>query len=77
MASIRTRQRANGTTAHCVLFRHDGQQSTLTFEGGKAADAFPAAVEAHGVALETTGGRSVEGSARTIIDDCVARTAQR
>ncbi len=50
MASIRVRRRADGTTAYCVLFRHDGQQSTLTFEGEKAAEAFKAAVDAYGPA---------------------------
>ncbi|HPY26015.1 MAG TPA: hypothetical protein PLK19_17040 [Mycobacterium sp.] len=48
MASIRPRPRADGTTAYVVLFRHEGRQSTLTFDTEIAAEAFRAAVEAHG-----------------------------
>jgi integrase len=50
VASVRPRPRADGTTAYVVLFRHDGRQTTVTFDTEKAAEAFRAAVDAHGPA---------------------------
>lgn len=48
MASIRERPRKDGTVAYAVLYTLDGRQSSLPFDDPKAADAFKAAVEAHG-----------------------------
>jgi integrase len=57
MASIRERPRKDGTTAYAVLYSIDGRQSSLPFDDPKAAEAFKAAVEAHGAkrALEMHG----------------------
>lgn len=49
MASIRERPRRDGTTAFHVLYRHKGRQSSLTFDDERAAQAFVAAIDAHGV----------------------------
>lgn len=48
MASIREVPRQDGSTAYAALFRVDGRQSTLTFDIRKHAEAFTAAVDAHG-----------------------------
>lgn len=48
MASIRKRPRRDGTIAYAVLYTIDGRQSSLPFEDPKAAEAFRAAVNAHG-----------------------------
>ncbi len=50
MASIRERPRKDGTVCYAVLYTLDGRQSSLPFDNPKAADAFKAAVEAHGAA---------------------------
>ena len=56
-ASIRTRDRANGEPSFAVLYRLDGKQCTLTFRDGRQAEAFKAAIKAHGInrALEMNG----------------------
>lgn len=48
MASIRTRRRADGTTAHAVLFAESGQQTSATFDSVKAAEEFRDAVNLMG-----------------------------
>ena len=49
-ASIRTRKRGDGGLSHAVLYRLDGGQRTLTFrDNTAAAEAFAAAVKAHGI----------------------------
>ncbi|UVK63030.1 tyrosine integrase [Mycobacterium phage Beakin] len=53
MASVRERVRKDGTTAYLVSYRFGGRgsaQGALTFDNRKAADAFAAAVDAHGAA---------------------------
>lgn len=40
MASIRSRTRADGTTAHAVLYTVNGQQTSATFDTVKAAEEF-------------------------------------
>lgn len=47
-ASIRPRQRKDGTTCLSVLHWIDGRQTSLPFDDKLAADAFVAAVKAHG-----------------------------
>ncbi|OBG75342.1 MULTISPECIES: site-specific integrase [unclassified Mycobacterium] len=56
-ASIRTRERANGDKSYAVLYRLDGGQRVLTFRDEKLAEAFKAAIKAHGIgrALELHG----------------------
>lgn len=44
MASIRTAERADGTAAHRVFFRHGGRQTCLTFDDPDMAEMFRAAV---------------------------------
>jgi integrase len=48
-ASIRTRERGDGGLSHAVLYRLDGKQATLTFRDGHHAEAFRAAIKAHGI----------------------------
>lgn len=49
MASIRERDRGDGTVAYVVVYKFDdGRQGGLTFDTKKTADAFKAAVEVHG-----------------------------
>jgi integrase len=48
-ASIRTRQRGDGGLSHAVLYRLDGKQATLTFRDEHHAEAFRAAIKAHGI----------------------------
>lgn len=48
MASIRSRERADGTVAYLVQYLIDGRQSGLTFSDEKAAEAFKQNVEVHG-----------------------------
>lgn len=50
MASIRTDERADGTTAHRVFFRHDGKQTCLTFDDAAMAEALKAAIDKLGAA---------------------------
>lgn len=50
MASIRRRVRKDGGTTYAVLYTLDGRQSSLSFIDHKAAQAFKAAVDAHGAA---------------------------
>ncbi|AVO21646.1 integrase [Mycobacterium phage MooMoo] len=53
MASVRERARKDGTTAYLVSYRFGGRgsaQGALTFDDRKAAEAFVAAVNAHGAA---------------------------
>lgn len=50
MASIRERPRKDGTVAYSVLYTLDGRQTSLPFDDEKAAEAFKAAVDAHGAA---------------------------
>ncbi|KLO25866.1 integrase [Mycolicibacter heraklionensis] len=45
MASIRSDNRRDGTTAHRVYFRHSGQQTCITFEDPDAAEVFKTAVD--------------------------------
>ena len=40
MASIRSRKRSDGTTAHSVLYVHAGQQTSVTFDTERAATEF-------------------------------------
>lgn len=40
MATLRVRERADGTRAWSVLFRHDGRQSSVTFDTQRAAERF-------------------------------------
>lgn len=47
-ASIRKRQRKDGTVAYAVLYWLDGRQHPLTFDSEPAAEAFRAAIKAHG-----------------------------
>lgn len=47
-ASIRRRQRRNGTTSYSVLFWSDGRQSSLTFDAETHAEALRCAIKAHG-----------------------------
>lgn len=47
-ASIRRRERKNGTVAYAVLYWLDNRQCTLTFDSEPAAEAFRAAIKAHG-----------------------------
>jgi integrase len=48
-ASIRRRDRANGEPSFAVLYRLDGGQRTLTFRDEPPAEAFKAAIKAHGI----------------------------
>lgn len=49
-ASIRKRERKNGTIAYTVLCHLDGRQFPVTFDNSEAhAEAFKAAVKAHGI----------------------------
>jgi integrase len=49
-ASLRTRKRGDGGLSHAVLYRVDGGQRTLTFrDNAAAAEAFAAAIKAHGI----------------------------
>ena len=48
-ASIRRRQRADGSTSYTVLYWLDGKQSPLTLRDERAAEALCAAIKAHGV----------------------------
>lgn len=50
MASIRSAQRSDGTTAHRVFFRHDGRQTCLTFDDPDMAKVFCNAVDQLGAA---------------------------
>jgi integrase len=50
MAAIRTDERADGTTAYRVFFRHGGKQTCLTFDDPKMAEVFRAAVDKLGAA---------------------------
>jgi integrase len=50
MASIRSSERKDGSTAHRVFFRHDGRQTCYTFESLNAAETFRTAVEQLGSA---------------------------
>lgn len=45
MASIRSKDRKDGTTAHRVFFRHNGQQTCLTFDDLAMAETFRTAVD--------------------------------
>jgi integrase len=45
MASVRKRISKAGITSHAVLFRHNGQQSSMTFTTAKAASDFKALVD--------------------------------
>ena len=56
-ASIRIRQRADGSMSYTVLYWQDGKQSPLTFRDEPSAEAFKLATKAHGVrrALEMHG----------------------
>lgn len=56
-ASIRKRQRGDGGFSYAVLYRMDGKQATLTFREEQHAEAFRAAIKAHGIhrALEMQG----------------------
>lgn len=47
-ASIRERERGDGTTAYAVIFWPKGRQAQVTFDNRPAADAFCSAVKAHG-----------------------------
>lgn len=44
VASIRSKDRKDGSTAHRVFFRHDGQQTCLTFDDRAMAETFCTAV---------------------------------
>ncbi|MCV7359157.1 tyrosine-type recombinase/integrase [Mycolicibacterium fluoranthenivorans] len=48
MASIRKVDRKDGTVAHTVLFRLENRQRALAFNDTLSAEAFRAAIEAHG-----------------------------
>ncbi|CAM3377717.1 site-specific integrase [Mycobacterium colombiense] len=48
-ASIRKRERANGQPSYAVLYRLDGGQRTLTLHDECQAEAFKAAIKAHGI----------------------------
>lgn len=48
MASIRKRHRADGTTAHAVLYKLDGTQTAVTFDSEEAAIEFRDAVNTIG-----------------------------
>jgi integrase len=49
-ASIRRRERGDGGTSYAVLYRLGGGQRTLTFrDNAAAAEAFAAAIKAHGI----------------------------
>lgn len=50
MASIRKRQRSDGSVCHAVLYRIDGSQSSVPFDDPKAAEVFRQTVEVHGAA---------------------------
>ncbi|MGO9030579.1 tyrosine-type recombinase/integrase [Mycobacterium sp.] len=56
-ASIRKRQRTDGSMSYTVLYWQDGKQSPLTFRDEPSAEAFKLAIKAHGVrrALEMHG----------------------
>lgn len=56
-ASIRKRQRGDGSMSFTVLYWQDGKQSPLTFRDEPSAEAFKLAIKAHGVrrALEMHG----------------------
>lgn len=82
MAWIKTRPRGDGSTAYLVVYKIDGHQGGLTFDTEKTAQAFKAAVEAHGArrALEmhkvdpeprrrTKGGLTLPQWIRRHIDD--------
>lgn len=45
MASIRSKQRTDGTTAYRVFFRHDGRQTCYTFDTLPIAETFKTAVQ--------------------------------
>lgn len=48
MASIRTRPRADGSTAYAVLYQVDGTQTSVTFDDERAAQDFRAAINTLG-----------------------------
>lgn len=72
--SIRTRQRGDGNTSYNVLYHLGGKQRSLTLRDPLVADAFAAAVKAHGAeaALEMNGYEvrptGLEASAITVAD---------
>lgn len=47
-STIRARTRKDGTTCHSVLHWLDGRQTSLPFDDERAAEAFVAAIKAHG-----------------------------
>lgn len=56
-ASVRKRDRKDGTVAHTVLYWIDGKQTGITFDDPRQADALVALIKAHGArrALEMHG----------------------
>jgi integrase len=72
MASIRPRKRSDGTTGYAVLWRHNGTQTSLTFDGLDQAEAAQRLIEATGadpdqvaaVAAATQPGRTVADAIR-------------
>jgi integrase len=50
MASIRSKQRADGSTVHRVYFRHDGKQTCFSFDDLDLAETFKAAANRLGAA---------------------------
>jgi integrase len=49
MASIRSNKRADGTVAHRVFFRHNGEQTCLTFDDRAIAEVLKSAIDQLGV----------------------------
>lgn len=48
MASVRDRKRKDGTVYYAVLFRHDGKQTSLSFDDATQAEKFRSLVDALG-----------------------------
>ncbi len=67
MASIRSRARADGTTAHAVLYVHNGEQTSATFDSLRAAEEFRDSINLIGTdrAMAAFGIATTKRAART------------
>lgn len=54
MATVRTTERKDGSTAYRVFFRHDGRQTCYTFNDERLAETFKAAIDNLGSARAIT-----------------------
>lgn len=73
MASIRQRQRRDGTTSYAVLFRHDGRQRAETFDDRSEAEWFRDLIHRHDIptalrALDERDGLTTEDDHLTVAE---------